>query len=593
MTAEEGDRFGRYELLKRHAVGGMAELYRAILRGPSGFSKVVAIKKIRPDLAKDSRFRKMFLHEGRIMAAMNHRNLVQVFELGEVDNELYLSLEFVEGCNLSEVIKYCKKNKQRFDPYQAAWIAREICSGLDYLHNIKDDGGRNLKIVHRDVNPGNILLSGHGDVKLGDFGIARSIVGEAKTQQGQVKGKVKYLSPEQARGDTVDPRTDLFAVGLVLYEMLTGRHYILGNGFLELIDYAANPSWSPIKPINPEVPAELEQLTRRALRVKPEERFHSARIFSDLLSKIIDSAPSPVSSRSLTSLVSVVSARVDSVNELTQDNIQTLPTSPDSFAQTADKKQSTTAGTRIFSSSLGIPTNTVTISPHLAEDDAEISRTKKRRLISLVSGTIVILQLILLAVVWTTNDTPEEKIDDVKVKKVTDSDLPRKPALAAGSRVSETGRQEIEEIVVEAVDLSLSTPSRPQKPKRIQKRSKKRTPIRLEKELAQRKSRLNSRGVLVGDSRQIDRLLARFQTEKKSQFDKAEKTLHALDRAIEELVIDRRFVEQKMKRLNRLLLKSRQKAKYTQAIQEILNYVINNHFKKANNAINKLIKRFQ
>jgi serine/threonine-protein kinase len=136
VSKEERIRFGRYELIERLAIGGMAELYRAVLPGPSGFEKVVAIKKILPDLKRSSKFRKMFLHEGRIMAALDHRNLVQVFEMGEVQDELYMCLEYVNGCDLATIIRKNRGEKKYIESYLAAWIAREICQGLDYVHSL-------------------------------------------------------------------------------------------------------------------------------------------------------------------------------------------------------------------------------------------------------------------------------------------------------------------------------------------------------------------------------------------------------------------------------------------------------------------------
>ena len=298
--------FGRYQLQERLAVGGMAELYRAILTGPSGFSKPVVIKKIIGDLARRSQFRKMFEHEGRIMAALSHRNLVQVFELGEVDSELFLCMEYVSGCDLAEVLREHRLRKRFMSPALTAWLGREICQGLEFVHNLTDEAGRPLAIVHRDVNPHNILLSEHGDVKLADFGIAKSMIREVRTMIGQVKGKLQYLAPEQANAETVGPAADIYAVGLILFEMLTAQRYIQGTGQTDWLENASNPTWRSISAINADVPELLENIVQRALRKEPEKRFGTARAMAQVLSQVIEAANRAPSAYDVARLVTSV-----------------------------------------------------------------------------------------------------------------------------------------------------------------------------------------------------------------------------------------------------------------------------------------------
>jgi serine/threonine protein kinase len=380
--------FGRYQLVERLAVGGMAELYRAVLPGPSGFSKPVAIKKILPALNRHERFRKMFLHEGRIMAALSHRNVVQVFELGEVDGELYMSLEYVPGCDLAKILDGNKENNHFMEPAMAAWIAREVCRGLAYVHSLQDDQGQPMHVVHRDVNPNNILLSRHGDVKLGDFGIAKSLVGEVLTSQGQLKGKLEYLSPEQARGDSVAPTSDVYAVGLVLYEMLASQRYIQGIGDADLLKNAARPLWRPITLVNPGVPQILENLVKRALRTEPEKRFASASAFADALTEIIEAAPQMPSNVDLACLVMEtcdspeVVLESPSVEETAETDVQSL------------KKQSTDLAERLIPEGI-FPEDEVR--PHtvsLAIDPAELDRKKKRNRTLLIAIPAALLILI-------------------------------------------------------------------------------------------------------------------------------------------------------------------------------------------------------
>lgn len=269
-------RFGRFKLIERLGVGGMAELFRAELSGPYGFSKTVAIKKILPELNRLPRFRKMFLRESRIMAALHHSNLVQVYELGEVEGELFMCLEYVEGCDLAMLLRSRRLADKLLPAWLAVWIVREVGRGLAFLHGLQDERGEDLSIVHRDVNPHNILLSVHGDVKLGDFGIAKGLSDEMQTRQGQIKGKLEYLSPEQTRGDVLGPASDLYALGLVLFELLTGQRYLQGQSDFELMRAAAQPVWRSAREVNPEVSSAQEEILKRMLRSDPQARFASA-----------------------------------------------------------------------------------------------------------------------------------------------------------------------------------------------------------------------------------------------------------------------------------------------------------------------------
>src|SRR5512144_1210931 len=216
---------GRYQIVDRLAVGGMAELFKATLTGEHGFAKLVAIKKILPHLATDHSFVEMFIDEARITAQLDHKHIVAVFELGTDADTPYIAMQYVDGLDVLALLRECARAQIRLSPDLAALIAREVLDALDYAHNALDVKGKPLGIVHRDISPGNVLLSWRGDVKLTDFGIARAAERRHKTEAGTLKGKYGYMSPEQVSGAEVDARSDLFSVGILLAEMVMARRH--------------------------------------------------------------------------------------------------------------------------------------------------------------------------------------------------------------------------------------------------------------------------------------------------------------------------------------------------------------------------------
>jgi serine/threonine protein kinase len=223
------DRFGQYELLERIASGGMAELFRARRSGVEGFQKIVAIKKILPHIAGNDEFITMFADEAKLAAQLNHPNIVHIFDLGKIESGGYfIAMEFVEGRDLRAILKSAREIGQPLPVPLSIYIACKIAAALDYAHRRRESDGRELKIVHRDVSPQNILISYEGDIKLCDFGIAKAASKASQTESGALKGKVRYMSPEQAWGKPIDRRSDLFSLGAVLFEMLTEQPLFRG-----------------------------------------------------------------------------------------------------------------------------------------------------------------------------------------------------------------------------------------------------------------------------------------------------------------------------------------------------------------------------
>jgi serine/threonine protein kinase len=269
--------FGKYQLLERLAVGGMAELYRARSRALAGVSKPVVIKKILPAFADSQAFVSMFVNEARIVVSLSHGNIAQVFDFGEIDGEYFLAMEYVHGQPLSRVLRRAHALQFPFLPEPIALqIAIGMCRGLHYAHSRVDERGKSLQIVHRDVSPQNVLLGYAGEVKLVDFGIARARnATDAVMQATGVKGKFPYFSPEQARGEPVDFRTDLYATGVVLYQMLCGRLPHLGK-MVPAMQSIVRGEFPAPRSLNPRLSPALEATVLRAMAYAAEDRFPSA-----------------------------------------------------------------------------------------------------------------------------------------------------------------------------------------------------------------------------------------------------------------------------------------------------------------------------
>ncbi|HZS39335.1 MAG TPA: protein kinase [Polyangia bacterium] len=270
--------FGKYQLIERLGRGGMAEVWKARIAGPGGFSKTLIVKRILPHLCEHPGFVEMFVAEARHSARLDHPAIVQVFELGDVDGEYFLAMEYVRGRDLASVLTAHTLSGTRPPPGLGAAVAREVARALAYAHTLRDDDGRELRLIHRDISPSNIMLSFDGAVKLLDFGIAKALgpTDEAATQTGSLKGKLAYMAPEQVQSGEVDEQTDLFSLGVVLYEALTGTRLFKGSTDAQTIDLVREARVSAPSLVNPEVPPELDRICLKVLAQKPEERYERA-----------------------------------------------------------------------------------------------------------------------------------------------------------------------------------------------------------------------------------------------------------------------------------------------------------------------------
>ena len=279
--------FGPYRLVQQIASGGMAEIHLARTRGLGGFEKAVALKMIHPNFSSDEHFVQMLVDEAKLTVQLQHVNIAQVFDLGRVGDTFYITMEFVDGVDLYKILRRASEIDLPMPIEVAVHIAREVAAGLEYAHAKGDDMGKPLGIVHRDISPQNILISHAGEVKVVDFGIAKAASRAKQTAVGVIKGKYYYMSPEQAWGDPLDHRTDLFSAGILLYEMLAGQMLYLEEDLHRLLDMVRKADIAPPSTKRPDVPPELDRLVMRALSKKPENRFQSAQDFQVALDQFL------------------------------------------------------------------------------------------------------------------------------------------------------------------------------------------------------------------------------------------------------------------------------------------------------------------
>jgi serine/threonine protein kinase len=275
-ATEGGERFGQYTLLEKIAAGGMAEVWKARMRGVEGFQKTVAIKKILPHMTDNSEFVSMFIDEAKLAAQLSHPNIVHIYDLGKIGRDYYIAMEYVDGKDLRSLMNAGRRKGVRFPLGLALFIAARLASALDYAHRKRDFEDREMGLVHRDVSPQNVLLSLEGDVKLCDFGIAKAVSKAGQTQMGALKGKLQYMSPEQAWGRAVDARSDLFSLGSVLYEMLTGERLFTGDTEISVLESVRQGQIRSTRQSDPSIPVEVDEIVARALAYDPQARFASA-----------------------------------------------------------------------------------------------------------------------------------------------------------------------------------------------------------------------------------------------------------------------------------------------------------------------------
>lgn len=272
-----------YKIIRKLAAGGFAEVFLGTAEGVEGFSKTVAIKRILPNLTEHSeekeRFVRMFLDEAHLWSQLNHNNIVQVFDLGTgIDNNdsFFIVMEFIDGANLEIIMRAARKRGFKIPIHHSVFITMQICEGLHHAHMCKDNQTHEpLNVVHRDISPPNIIMTLDGHVKITDFGLAKATTQLEKTNPNSLKGKIDYMSPEQAKGEDLDHRTDIFATGILLYEMLSNKKLYPNKPTRETLDIVQTANIAPIRTLNPDVHPDLEKILIKALQPDPDKRYQT------------------------------------------------------------------------------------------------------------------------------------------------------------------------------------------------------------------------------------------------------------------------------------------------------------------------------
>jgi TonB family protein len=292
----DGTRFGQYVLIEKIATGGMAEVWKARMRGVEGFQKIVAIKKILPHLSDNREFIEMFIDEAKLAAQLNHNNIIHIYDLGKIQNSYYIAMEYVDGFDLKTILKNAQERDLPLSVELSLFMASKVAAALDYAHRKRDFENRDMGLVHRDVSPQNVLISQEGDIKLCDFGIAKAASKASQTQAGALKGKLQYMSPEQAWGKAIDRRSDIFALGTVLFEMLANRKLFTGENEMSILEQVREAKVELPSKFNEEVTPEIDRIVLKSLAKEPGDRYQTAaEMARDLDAVLYEFKPTPTS----------------------------------------------------------------------------------------------------------------------------------------------------------------------------------------------------------------------------------------------------------------------------------------------------------
>jgi serine/threonine-protein kinase len=366
--------FGKYLLLKRLALGGMAEIWLAKQLGVQGFEKLVVVKRILDQFAGEKEFVEMFLDEARLAASLNHPNVVQIYDLGQEQRSFFIAMEFIAGHDLFAILRKCKQSHTPLPPEIAARMVAGACEGLHYAHTRRDNRGNPLNIVHRDVSPSNILVTYDGGVKVVDFGIAKAESQSTKTEAGRLKGKYSYMSPEQIRSEPLDGRSDVFALGIVLHEILVGRRLFKRENELAIMQDILDGEVRRPSALRADIPAALDEIVLKALQKDRRKRFANAQEMQVALEKFLSGASEPPTSLHVSNFVMRLFADEHAAY---QRLLQELPTAaPEELADLLADSPGTASGSNVS----GLSSDPGNVPPRVsAEPEPEAVRRPSRR----------------------------------------------------------------------------------------------------------------------------------------------------------------------------------------------------------------------
>ena len=443
MAKVEPIRFGKYLLLDKVATGGMAELYKAKITGIQGFEKLIAIKRILPHLASEEELVTSFIDEAKLAALLHHQNIVQIYDFGSIDDSYYIAMEYLLGKNLRMVMRKANLKGEPLRLESALFVVSRICAGLDYSHSLKDFQGKPLNIIHRDISPSNVLATYDGNVKIVDFGIAKAARQSHLTQAGMIKGKVPYMSPEQAEGANIDYRSDIFSTGIILYELATGVPMFQGDT-LQILNLVRNAKFRPAADVKPDLPEKLHEILDRALAKEPGARYPSAGDMQADIEELMYQMSARTSPRQVSSYMKVLFEE-----EIAAEKTDMLETEPSVAAdgETVPLELSQEAG-----KPEEVEKEAVILDRELKGAEGEAKPKRRGMFYAAVAAVVIVVGLALSFVVKQKpgSTTPEKqavvssKENPAEAEKVAPPTTPA-PPVSASSKAPESGLAKLEE----------------------------------------------------------------------------------------------------------------------------------------------------